>query len=139
MNRAIMMLVLGILLAIPAYSAEEKIAFISYGDFLEGRKAFIDLKCMRCHRVLGDSSLPKPTAGPAPILGGLNAEHSTEELSQAMTAPSHSIAPGFEANANGLSPMTDFSRQMTVRQLIDVVAYLKEAENTDAPWPKEGP
>ena len=139
MNRAIWVSFLGVLLAIPVQGMEEKIAFTAHGDLSEGRKAFIELKCVSCHQVLGDPSLPKPGVNPAPILGGLNVEHSTEELSQAILSTAHSIAPGFKANPDGSSPMHDVSRQMTVHQLIDIVAYLKESENTDTPWPKEGP
>ncbi len=140
MRFAILVLVLGVSFTVPAYGGEQKIAFVSYGDVSAGRTAFMDLKCSRCHRVLGDPALPKPASGiAAPILGGLNKEHSTEELSQAMVTPTHSMATGFEVNADGTSPMFDFSRAMTVRQLIDIVAYLKAAENTDTPWPKEGP
>lgn len=150
MKRAIGMLVMvGIVLAVPACSSEQnleqqstqkseqKIEFVSSGNVAEGRKAFIDLGCVRCHGVLGDGTLPAPVPGAAPILGGLNAEHTTEELSQAMAAPSHSIAPGFDAKTDGSSGMEDLTRKMTVRQLIDIVAYLKEAEKTDAIWPHE--
>ena len=105
-----------------------------------GRAAFIQLKCTACHRVLGDPKLPAPVASePAPVLGGLNAEHSREELVLAITDPSHSFAPGFHASSAGTSRMGNMGDTMTLHQLRDIVAYLRGQEESDAGWRKEGP
>ena len=105
-----------------------------------GRQAFIKLKCTACHQVLGDTGLPALTASePAPVLGGLNAEHSTDELVLAITNPSHSFAPGFRVPSSGVSRMGTMGDSMTLHQLRDIVAYLKSQEESGAGWRKEGP
>lgn len=135
MKRIGLMVLAAVCLSVPAWSVEENLSFTAAGSAVNGRKAFTDLNCVSCHRVFGDSELPQPLPdSAAPVLGGLSKIYTTEELSQAIASPSHSIAPGFHANADGSSPMLDLSSQMTVRQLLDVVAYLKEAEDNDASW-----
>ncbi len=136
MKNLFLLVVFGVFLVSVAEAAEETIVFTEKGDVLAGRRAFVKLGCVGCHQVLGDRTLPKPNKV-APILGGLNEEHSVEELAQAIVSPSHSFAPGFIAPTNGKSPMPELDRTMTVRELIDVVAYLKQSENTTEPWPKE--
>ena len=105
----------------------------------EGREAFIALKCVACHRVLGDSGLPKPVAyKPAPILGGLNAVHTASELELAVLKPSDSFAPGFKPSEFGASSMGDFQDSLRVEQLDAIVAYLKGQEDSGCGWPKAG-
>ena len=108
------------------------------GDPVEGRAAFKRLKCNYCHRVLSDAALDQPVASqPAPVLGGLNKEHTPQELADAILSPSHSFAPGFKPNEQGLSRMGETQHSLTVKDFFDIVAYLKTCEELDASWPKE--
>lgn len=122
------------------------------GDIQAGREAFIRFECYQCHRVEQDSSLPAaageisgPVFKPRPdrpksMLDEMREEMRTElDLPQvdylpeiyamAIMSPSHSIAPGFGSGSAEDEPesmMPDFDREMTVRELRDIVAYLTQ-------------
>lgn len=101
------------------------------GDAAAGRQAFIDLKCTTCHSVLTE-----PPEFPAPVSdeNGPPFDHDTTKLSPAylltaIVAPSHALSQRTsEATrlrlVGTLSPMGDYSQVMTVRQLVDIHAYL---------------
>jgi mono/diheme cytochrome c family protein len=99
------------------------------GDPRRGEAVFVALKCNGCHQVTG-THLPSPVADPpVPVaLGGDTFTPRTDgELVAAIVHPSHSLAGGYrpqEVASGGLSRMGDFSESMTVRDLIDVVAFL---------------
>jgi len=94
-----------------------------------GKAAFVELKCNACHRVEG-MDFPEPVADPpVPVtLGGATPYVKSDgELVTSIINPSHRIARGFpkEALMSGdESRMADYSDVMTVRQLIDLVAFL---------------
>lgn len=98
-----------------------------------GRQAFVDLKCTACHRVTGEPDLPAPvSANPGPDLGAELASRTAGAVATAIVAPSHamSVATGAAVRAGvtgALSPMGDYSESMTVRQLLDLIAYLQSA------------
>ena len=102
------------------------------GELAEGKKAFIELGCATCHSV-ADADLPKPVADPAlPFtLGGpSHTPPSDGELFTAIVNPSHKLrtsAPKGEKTVGkeGASRMPDFTEQMTVKQLVDMVAWLQ--------------
>lgn len=100
------------------------------GDVAAGRQAFLDLKCTACHTVLSEPEFPQPvSANPGPPIGPGLASRDVSYVLAAIMAPSHAISPNISpevrANIEGvLSPMGDFSRVMTVRQLIDLHAYV---------------
>lgn len=108
------------------------------GDPLRGRQAFVDLKCHACHRVKG-VDLPAPVADPPVpvVLGGVVYNVRTDgELATAIIDPSHRTAPGYrlvEVRAGNLSRMGDFSEEMTVRQLVDLVAFLQSRYEVRSP------
>lgn len=110
------------------------------GDAAQGRVAFTELRCHACHQVAG-VDLPAPTADPVvPVqLGGVVPAFRTDgELVTAIVNPSHRLAPGYErglVRAGGLSRMGDFSEAMTVRQLVDVVAFLQSTYDVQPPLP----
>lgn len=99
-----------------------------------GRQAFVDLKCTACHRVTGEPDLPAPVSGnPGPDLGAGLASRPSGVVATAIVAPSHamSVDTGAEVRAGVtgvLSPMGDYSESMTVRQLLDLIAYLQSAK-----------
>jgi len=99
------------------------------GSAERGRVAFEALGCNSCHEVSG-SNLPRPTVQPAvPVMlgGELSAEMSDGYLTTSIIHPSYKLA-GYPKNliANGSeSRMPHYADGMTVRQLVDIVAFLQ--------------
>lgn len=96
------------------------------GDPAAGRAAFAALSCTTCHTVAGEADFPAPVAHHAgPELAAATAGKTPGEIASSIVAPSHEIGPEAREMMEGeLSPMGDFSDAMSVRQLIDLVAYL---------------
>ena len=99
------------------------------GDVERGKVAFVELKCHGCHTV-ADVDLPPPTTIGLPLpLGGMVHEVRTDGyLVTSIIHPSHSVR--YPPRAALLAPdpeshMPDFSRNMTVRQMVDLVAFLQ--------------
>ena len=81
------------------------------GDPLSGRNAFVSQGCIECHRVENDPGLPWGTrASMGPMLRTYDDVRSAELA--------HHIR-------NAGRPMSETARKLTARQLVDVVAYLK--------------
>jgi mono/diheme cytochrome c family protein len=101
------------------------------GNAHAGRQAFLDLKCTTCHTVAGEPGFPAPFSDNlGPELDLRRPYRSPSDVATAIVAPSHSISSGtspeMKARLEGaLSPMGDFSQAMTVRQLADLVEYLR--------------
>lgn len=97
------------------------------GDPHAGREAFVSLGCASCHAVSWDLALPAPASSPeGPEFDSLYSTYSAGALATAIIAPSHSLSPEFAAaNEVSESPMTDLGDTMTVRQMIDLVAFLR--------------
>jgi hypothetical protein len=100
------------------------------GDPVAGRAAFIALSCTSCHRVQGEEGLPEPvSANPGPTFGAHDARQTPAQLADSIIAPSHVISATLREPQEGkLSPMGDFSQAMTVRQFLDIIAYLQSLE-----------
>lgn len=101
------------------------------GDIAEGQQAFVSLGCHSCHTV-DRVDLPAADAEAALIvpLGGAVSEYRTDGfLLTSIIHPSHRIArPRRETSlADGESRMPDLSEKMTVRQLVDLVAFLQSS------------
>ena len=68
------------------------------------------------------------------MLGPKQAAYAPGWIANSIVSPSHTIARNFEGEyeEGELSRMGDFSDVMTVRQMIDLVAYIKSlgAENS---------
>lgn len=108
------------------------------GNVERGQQLFVDLKCHACHQVR-DMDLPSPVADPPVpvVLGGVVQRVRTDgELAAAIIEPSHRIAPGYrvtEVRSGGLSRMGDYSEQLSVRDLIDLVAFLQSRYEVQQP------
>jgi hypothetical protein len=104
------------------------------GDAGAGRQAFMDLKCTACHAVASEPDFPRPvSANPGPPIGPGIARSDPSYVAAAIMTPSHAISPNISpevrANIEGvLSPMGDFSHVMTVRQMVDLHAYLRSVK-----------
>lgn len=101
------------------------------GEAPAGRQAFVDLKCYLCHRVEGERGFPAPvSAAQGPDLDATLRRRPASEIAAAIIVPSHSVSvrtnPAVQKTleTRSLSPMGDFSRALSVRQLADLLAYL---------------
>ena len=106
---------------------------IEEGDVNAGRQAFVDHRCHQCHSVSG-VELP-PLAGASPPMFELGGEtavvKSYSELLTSIINPNHVIseeyrgrlALGAEGRLESPMPLPQLDN-MTVRQLIDLVAFL---------------
>ncbi len=93
--------------------------FLPVGDVAAGRQAFVDLECYSCHAVPGDLEMPPPETGPqSPTCGGALASKSREFIADSIISPAHIIPP-----PETESPMANFRAEMSVQQLIDLVAF----------------
>ena len=94
--------------------------FLMQGDAVAGRRAFIDLQCHDCHRVAEDPGLP---AGRRSIAGPL--------LERMDRYAAHELVERITSRKTGASEelfdrtMKDYAQPITARQLVDVVAYLR--------------
>jgi hypothetical protein len=110
------------------------------GDPEKGKAVFLALRCHTCHRVEG-MDFPAPVASPPVpvVLGGEIPQPRTDgELVAAIIDPSHKLAPGYKKESvkgGDLSRMGDFSDALTVRELVDLVAFLQSRYKVVAPPP----
>jgi mono/diheme cytochrome c family protein len=102
------------------------------GDPQAGRRAFVDLKCTVCHRVEGEARFPAPLSeSQGPELNRTLALRPASDVAAAIIVPSHSMSVKTSEQVKKqlrgmkLSPMPDYSRTMTVRQLADLLAYVR--------------
>jgi Cytochrome c len=101
------------------------------GNVEAGRQAFLELRCTACHAVPSEPEFPAPvSANPGPPIDARVGGRNVSYLATAIVSPSHELSPDTapdvrEHLAGVLSPMGDFSHTMTVRQLVDLHAYLR--------------
>jgi mono/diheme cytochrome c family protein len=103
------------------------------GNIAAGRQAFIDHQCQQCHSV-ADERLPELAGASRPMLelgGETTIVRSYAELMTSIINPNHAISEKYRdqlllnAELPLDSPMpTPRIDNMTVRQLIDLVAFL---------------
>lgn len=124
--------VLLIMLSGPTFPAEgenlERVTLlVEKGNPVQGKKHFQDLLCTSCHRVAGEKTFPKPISGyEGPIIDSKQAVMPTGEISASILMPSHRIPKEVRQQMRGeTSPMTDYSDAITVRQLMDLIAYIQ--------------
>jgi mono/diheme cytochrome c family protein len=112
------------------------------GDVERGKAAFLELKCNICHTVAG-TEMPSPSKDYAyvrvVVLGGEVRQVKTYgALVTSIINPSHSLAPGYPKELitkDNQSAMANFNDTMTVRQLIDLVAFLQSRYEFVPPEP----
>lgn len=97
-------------------------------DAARGRQVYADLECYRCHAIHGESFAGAPgdvkTAGPD--LTGMGSYHPAEYLAESVVNPDAVIVEGAGFTGAGrLSIMPSYADRLTVRQLLDLVAYLQ--------------
>jgi len=97
------------------------------GDPAKGREVFAKLECYACHEVKGER-FPAPTeqAKVGPELSQMAPLHEAEYFAEAVLNPSVVIDKGKKYQApDGSSKMPEFNDSLTVKELIDLVAYLR--------------
>lgn len=91
------------------------------GDPVAGRAAFIAGRCVDCHRVAEDPTLPR---GARAIAGPL--------LENIARATPREVADRIRNRSTGRGEtlfdkeMSDYAQTITARQLVDIVAYLRQ-------------
>ena len=91
------------------------------GDPDVGRRTFIVIGCIDCHRVAEDPHLPRgPRAAAGPLLANLK-RYSSKELLQILR---DSKTGGKDEELYGRK-MKDYTQRMSARQQVDVIAYLR--------------
>ena len=94
------------------------------GDAAKGRAVFARLECFTCHAVAGEK-FPRPS-GVGPALGDVGRHHPAGYLFESVINPNAVIveAPGYTGR-DGRSIMPDYRDNLSTRDLIDLIAYLK--------------
>ena len=103
------------------------------GDIVAGRQAFIDHRCHQCHSI-ADEQLPPLAGADRPILelgGPTTVVRSYADLTTSIINPNHSISERYREQellslrlpVDSIMPRPNLDT-MTVRQLIDIVAFL---------------
>jgi len=92
------------------------------GDPARGRAVFVKYQCYDCHEVRGED-FPEPFEEEAPELSQMGPEHPIEFFAESIINP-NAVVPKAYQRPDGTSPMRDFTEQMTLRELIDVSAYI---------------
>jgi len=104
------------------------------GDSAAGKQVFIDHGCYQCH-TLPQVDLPERVSNPPITLeigGKVFRVRNYGELLDAVVNPNHIISPKYRmaldstARKDLESPMPNFNEQLTVAELIDLVAFLHD-------------
>jgi mono/diheme cytochrome c family protein len=97
------------------------------GDANAGKTVFLNMKCYSCHaiEIPGDKLPPSRSKGAGPALTGYSALPN-EYLAESIIKP-HTIvaAPGYTVK-QGRAAMGEYNHFLTVQELIDLVAFLKQ-------------
>jgi len=126
LNLVCLLLVVAGTAGVAGEEAETVTLVLPLGDPAAGREAFVTLSCSTCHRAETAKDLPPPTSKtPGPTLGRYQAQKTAAELGRSIFEPSHEISATVRGRDDGLSPMPDFTRTMTIRQYMDLIAFLK--------------
>lgn len=101
------------------------------GDPAAGKEVFVQSQCSFCHAVEGVDDLPEPVAQPpVPFTLGEEADRMTDgALVRSIIDPSHFVSdtyPKAATQVGGESRMPAYRNTLTVQQLIDLVAFLRQ-------------
>jgi hypothetical protein len=103
------------------------------GDAKAGKTVFLNMKCYSCHAIeIPGEKLPSSRSkGAGPALTGYSALPK-EYLAESIIKP-HTIvaAPGYTVK-EGRAAMGEYNHFMSVQELIDIVAFLKQGTQAGA-------
>lgn len=117
--------------AAPRTQIARRDLFLPEGNVEAGKTAFVELGCTSCHRVEGVEDLPPPSTDQAPpiVLGGPVRSRPTDaRMVTSIIHPNQRISRPYQEGTQaegGSSRMGDFSESMTVRQMIDLIAFIR--------------
>ncbi len=95
------------------------------GDPKQGRQVFVKLECYACHAVQGES-FPEQPGQAGPDLTGMGIHHPAAYFVETIINPNRIIVVGEGyTGSDGLSTMPNYNEDLTVAELVDLVAYLK--------------
>lgn len=95
------------------------------GDPKRGREVFVRMECYSCHTVQGEPFPAKPEKA-GPDLTVMGAHHPAAYFAEAIVNPNRIIVLGEGyTGLDGLSTMPSYNEDLTVADLVDLVAYLK--------------
>ena len=135
--KRILLFLIFLLITLSACGGES--VYFPQGDAQAGKQVFTELKCYSCHVVIGED-YPDPSAiTPTFVALGATGEQKPRlYLVESIIAPSHQFAtPRPPAGQTSRDPniksgtrsrMSDYSEQITVRELCDLVAYLESIQ-----------
>ncbi len=98
------------------------------GNAENGKRAFLDLGCPSCHNLAGEPPGAAVQSADAVTLGGeVERKLSDAYLFTALIYPAHALAPlpKERITTGGVSRMPAFADKISVRQAIDMVAFLQ--------------
>lgn len=113
-------------------SESARSVYLPPGDVEAGKEAFREFRCFACHAVTGEEFPPQGASPPTDVTLGENWDRwiSDNELVTAIINPSHKIDPTYEkervTSFAGGSRMAHYGNIMTVQQLADLVAFLRD-------------
>lgn len=102
--------------------------YLPSGKAEAGREAFIRYRCHACHTRGAETFPPVDRSVEGPNLALNLSGKESGQIATSILAPSHTIAYGYGEGTpedTQKSPMPDFTSQMTVRELVDIVSYLR--------------
>lgn len=109
------------------------------GNIEQGKVAFLELDCIRCHSIAGEEGTRSPEMGRDihVVLGGETTRVKTYgQLVTSIVYPDHIILPKYRADytdRDGNSEMPNMTQEMTVEQMIDLVTYLQTTYKVKEP------
>lgn len=98
------------------------------GDPETGREVFVTLQCYTCHNIAGETfpAYPPRSQEMGPDLTGMGAHHPAAYFAESIINPNAVIVTGKGyTGKDGLSRMPAYNHDLTIEQLIDLVAYLR--------------
>lgn len=104
------------------------------GDPTKGRAVFVRLECYGCHEVKGEKFAAPDPGKVGPELLAMASAHPPEYFAEAIINPNAVIEKGrgYEA-ADGSSKMPSYNEDITVQELLDLVAYLTSLGQAGTP------
>jgi mono/diheme cytochrome c family protein len=105
------------------------------GDAARGRAIFEKFECHKCHEVKGEAfTAPSQRDAIGPELSAMARHHSAGFLAESIANPNAFVDTGRGyAAPDGTSKMPSFNDAMTIRDLVDVVTFLKRLSPAAAP------
>jgi hypothetical protein len=132
---------LSCMVALTACSPESPFGFrLPNGDAAAGQQAFVELRCNSCHEVSGVAIEYREGLAHVALGGQTTRVKTYGELVTSIINPSHKIAPlhrddGALPDGQSIMSAAYLNDVMTVRQLIDLVAFLQPTYEVVQPPP----